>query len=96
MAAQQAPLSLGFSRQEYWSGLPLPSLGQLTSRSEKKKTYSLPGNREIQVVEETNPTVIVEFPKDSRTDNTRHLCKWRLELEMGLMVISKIWLKICL
>ena len=24
-AAHQAPLSLGFSRQEYWSGLPLPS-----------------------------------------------------------------------
>ena len=24
-AANQAPLSLGFSRQEYWSGLPLPS-----------------------------------------------------------------------
>ena len=22
----QAPLSMGFSRQEYWSGLPLPSL----------------------------------------------------------------------
>ena len=26
MAAHQAPLSMGFSRQEYWSGLPLPSL----------------------------------------------------------------------
>ena len=24
MAAHQAPLSLGFSRQEYWSGLPFP------------------------------------------------------------------------
>ena len=24
-AAHQAPLSTGFSRQEYWSGLPLPS-----------------------------------------------------------------------
>ena len=24
-AAYQAPLSLGFSKQEYWSGLPLPS-----------------------------------------------------------------------
>ena len=24
-AAYQAPLSIGFSRQEYWSGLPLPS-----------------------------------------------------------------------
>ena len=23
--AHQAPLSMGFSRQEYWSGLPLPS-----------------------------------------------------------------------
>ena len=25
MAADQAPLSMGFSRQEYWSGVPLPS-----------------------------------------------------------------------
>ena len=25
MAAHQAPLSLGFSRQEYWNGLPFPS-----------------------------------------------------------------------
>ena len=24
--SHQAPLSKGFSRQEYWSGLPLPSL----------------------------------------------------------------------
>ena len=27
--AYQAPLSMEFSRQEYWSGLPLPSLGHL-------------------------------------------------------------------
>ena len=27
--AHQAPLSMGFSRQEYWSGLPFPSLGDL-------------------------------------------------------------------
>ena len=27
--AYQAPLSMGFSRQEYWSGLPLPSPGGL-------------------------------------------------------------------
>ena len=27
--ARQAPLSMGFSRQEYWSGLPCPSLGDL-------------------------------------------------------------------
>ena len=28
-AALQAPLSLGFSRQEYWSGLPCPPPGDL-------------------------------------------------------------------
>ena len=27
--ARQAPLSMEFSRQEYWSGLPFPSLGDL-------------------------------------------------------------------
>ena len=27
--ARQAPLSVGFSRQEYWSGLPFPSPGNL-------------------------------------------------------------------
>ena len=27
--AYQAPQSMGFSRQEYWSGLPFPSAGDL-------------------------------------------------------------------
>ena len=27
--AHQTPLSMEFSRQEYWSGLPFPSLGDL-------------------------------------------------------------------
>ena len=29
-AAHQAPPFMGFSRQEYWSGVPLPSLGRCT------------------------------------------------------------------
>ena len=29
IVAQQAPLSMGFSRPEYWSGLPFPSAGDL-------------------------------------------------------------------
>jgi len=28
-AAHQAPLSMEFSREEYWSGLPFPSPGDL-------------------------------------------------------------------
>ena len=27
--AYQAPLSMGFSRQEYWNGLPFPSPGDV-------------------------------------------------------------------
>ena len=33
MAAQQAPPSLGFSRQEHWSGLPFPSPMHESERS---------------------------------------------------------------
>ena len=38
-AAHQAPLSMGFSSQEYWSGVPLPSLLQMleTSKSNWKE-----------------------------------------------------------
>ena len=38
-AAYQAPLSMGFSRQEYWSGVPLPSpLSYLPDTKKKKKS----------------------------------------------------------
>ena len=30
--ARQAPLSMGFSRREHWSGLPFPPPGDLPSR----------------------------------------------------------------
>ena len=33
-AAHQAPLSMGFSRQEYWSGVPLPSPWELVRDAE--------------------------------------------------------------
>ena len=54
MEAHQAPLSLGFSRQEHWSGLPFPSpMHEMKSESEVAQLYptlsdlmdcSLPGS----------------------------------------------------
>ena len=39
-AAHQAPLSLGFSRQERWSGLPFPSpVHEVKSESEVAQSY---------------------------------------------------------
>ena len=45
--AHQAPLSMGFSRQEYWSGLPFPSPEDLSDpgiepRSPALQADSLP------------------------------------------------------
>ena len=36
--ARQAPLSMGFSRQEYWSGLPCPPPGDLPNSGTKRRS----------------------------------------------------------
>ena len=56
--AHQAPLSMEFSRQEYWSGLPFPTPGDLSypgikPRPPTLQAYSLPseppGNYTISI-----------------------------------------------
>ena len=41
IVAHQAPLSMGFSRQEYWSGLPCPSPGDLPDPGIRPVSLSL-------------------------------------------------------
>ena len=41
--ARQAPLSMGFSRQEYWSGLPFPSPGDLPNPGIKPRVSCIAG-----------------------------------------------------
>ena len=43
-AEPQAPLALGFSRQEYWSGLPVPSPGDLPDPGIKPGSPALQEN----------------------------------------------------
>ena len=40
--AHQAPLSMGFSRQEYWSGLPYPSPGDLPDPGIEPQSLGFP------------------------------------------------------
>ena len=42
-AVHQAPLSMGVSRQEYWSGLPFPSLGDLPNPGTEPTSPALAG-----------------------------------------------------
>ena len=41
--AHQAPLPMEFSRQEYWSGLPFPSPGDLLNPGTEPKSSALVG-----------------------------------------------------
>ena len=41
IVARHAPLSLGLPRQEYWSGLPFSSPGDLPNREIKPKSFIL-------------------------------------------------------
>ena len=39
--AFHAPLSMGFSKQEYWSGLPFPSPGVLPDLETESRSHAL-------------------------------------------------------
>ena len=43
MVACQVPLSMGFSRQEYWSGLPFPPPGDIPHPGTESKSPTLAG-----------------------------------------------------
>ena len=43
LAACEAPLSMGFSRQEYWRGLPFPSPGNLPDSGFEPESPALAG-----------------------------------------------------
>ena len=47
-AAYQAPPSMGFSRQEYWSGVPLPSLTYRAMWLQKIPTHKVNISQEIK------------------------------------------------
>ena len=49
-AAYQAPVSMGFSRQEYWSGLPFPSPGNINNSGINILSVLLPATSILQRV----------------------------------------------
>ena len=54
--ALQAPLPMGFSRQEYWSRVPLPSLTHLLEwKANKKQNLSIPSaDKDVEQLEITH------------------------------------------
>ena len=65
--AHQAPSSMGFSRQEYWSGLPFPSPGDLPNPGIEPRSPALqadaltsePPGKPCVCIHERNPTCTI-------------------------------------
>ena len=76
MEANQAPPSLGFSRQEYWSGLPFPSpMHEMKSESEVAQ-----------------PCLTLSDPMDcSLPDSATHGIFQARVLEWGAIAFSDGW-----
>ena len=63
-AAYQAPLSMGFSRQEYWSGVPLPSLNILS----RLVITFLPRSKRLLISWLQSPSVVILEPPKIKSD----------------------------
>ena len=61
-AAYQVPLSIGFSRQEYWSGVPLPSPVKMHRYDRKLLNYFQKGKKDRFLLCLYLPNVWVEDP----------------------------------
>ena len=64
-AAYQSPPSIGFSRQKYWSGVPLPSLWQLERASKDVMAQNtFPGGQVLVRIQKENLGML-EVPKEA-------------------------------
>ena len=90
--AHQAPPSLGFSRQEYWSGLPSPSPGELPDPGIERRPPALqadaltcepPGGR-WELVKFIKGSQILEWEKNFKTSKGLMLM-----FQLGIFTHSK-------
>ena len=77
----QAPLSLGFPRQEYWSGLPLPSPGNLPDPEIKlvsPASFSCVGRQILYHLTHLRSPALIEY-----VEKKHGCCSFRLSLVKG-------------
>ena len=78
--ACQAPLSMGFSRQEYWSGLPYPSPGDFPNQGIEPRSPALQANSLLIELPGKNSTVSVYPQMLNIGDNSCLGLRWCMGL----------------
>ena len=80
----QAPLSIAFPRQEYWSGLPFPSPGHLLNPGIETMSPALQAF--FTTEPPGKPTAVINHHKSG--DTKQHKCillkSWRSEIQKGV------------
>ena len=85
--AHRVPLSTGFPRQEYWSGLPFPSPGDLPAPGTEPASPALAGRLSpTEPPEKSKPTGTAQINDD--TPAGLPLLKHRSDTEMTLFFLS--------
>ena len=82
-AGYQAPLSMGFSRQEYWSGLPYPSPGDLPDPGIKPRSPAL----EADALTSEPPGKPDRNIPDQIFQNSNESFPWEVRICMGEVVL---------
>ena len=98
----QAPLSMEFSRQEYWSGLPLPTPGDLPDPGIKLRSFASPalqvnsllseppGNWGINVINKIFCYSRAYFNTVWQWKESGYSCRWD-ELGISLWLLNLWW-----
>ena len=69
--AYQAPLSMGFSRQEYWSGLPFPSPGDPPDPGIEPRSPALKADALLSEPPGKSPIIITQYKNWYKRDINR-------------------------
>ena len=106
--ARQAPLSVGFSRQEYWSGLPFPPPGELPNSGIKPTspetlalagrffTTELPGKPNISISTANFPWSTTSLHPHNFTDIFHfHSCPSIFKFPFWFLIWSRSCLERC-
>ena len=85
----QAPLSMGFSRQEYWSGLPFPSPGDLPNPGITPRSPTLQADA-LTSEPPGKPLEYRSYP-EKRSEKNAFMFIWGLNMILAFNAQSNLW-----
>ena len=88
--AHQTPLSMGFPRQEYWSGLPLPPPGDLPDPEIERASPALAGSLFTTVIS-GKADILVYYTRNSMSRSSfRYFINQKLNQYYSLKLLFQI------